>query len=608
MRFILLILLCFPFSLQANDRRDFDYSSLAHTPVLHEGRIKPLDSFARVLCRKVYGDVSLPHRSAISWLAGVMFNPSEATQERVFRIRVPEVIRILSLPEQPDALYSFSEIATLFAGRGQVVKSLISKDKKLLTENEQELIRLYMSVNDFAEVIGGFSLLFPFPGEQDFNYLDAIKIRERITSDLKETIKNKGDRIDDYSLEEQRNLKRSYRMSVLEAIDSHNTLLRVIPPAWEGAEEWLSPWAVIEKGAGSPASSALFNDWKYLAKSYNENDKKGWNNLSEKLYKSSVASKNSRPEALALEVIYNEVDPVTKSVIGYGGGAAIAILGLILASGRLRILSFVIISGSAFIHGLALLARMIILMRPPVSTLYESMIFVSFILACAGLLLEYRKGSGESLVVSGIVSGVLITAANVFAADSDTLEVLVAVLNTNFWLGTHVICITTGYACAILAGAIAHIYLIKRAIGKTQVSAMAAMHRRLHGVALVALLFTAVGTMLGGIWADQSWGRFWGWDPKENGALWIVLWLIWLLHGRIAGQLRETGFAVGMAFINIVVALAWVGVNLLSVGLHSYGFTDTAANGLMFFCAAEVLFIGGVTFAGRSRVVALAHI
>ena len=126
----------------------------------------------------------------------------------------------------------------------------------------------------------------------------------------------------------------------------------------------------------------------------------------------------------------------------------------------------------------------------------------------------------------------------------------------------------------------------------------------MHKTAIFALLFTAVGTMLGGVWADQSWGRFWGWDPKENGALWIVLWLIWLLHGRLAGQLAPLGFAAGLALVNIVVALAWFGVNLLSVGLHSYGFTDTAAYGLLIFCIAELLIIAALCtayFVRRSR-------
>jgi len=600
MRFLLLFLLFFPVSLQAAYKEDLDYSAFAHIPVLHEGRIKPLDSFARVFLKKMYGDKSLPDEAAISWLAQAMFDPQDAMQEPIFVVRVPEVVSILSLPKRTYAVYSFSEMAAVMGGQEQLIKGLLAKDKKALTADDQELIRLYMNVSDFAEIAGAFSLLLPFPDNPDLTYLDTLKSKEKIDAALKETVKLKGDKIEQYSEEEQRNAKLSYRISVLEALDSHNILLRIIPPAWQGTEEWLSPWAVIENGAGSPASLALFHDWQALAKAYNSDDAASWNALSEKLYQTGVHSPHVRPFSLSLEVFYNAVDPLNRSIIGYIIGVLVTLTYIVLSSRGvakewLRIAAYTIILISTGMHGLALLMRVAILMRPPVSTLYESMIFVSFMSSCFGLWMEWKKKGGESLLISGIIASLLIAAANVFAADSDTLEVLVAVLNTNFWLGTHVVCITTGYASALVAGAIAHIYLIKRALGKTEVTALMDLQRRLHSIALVALLFTSVGTMLGGIWADQSWGRFWGWDPKENGALWIVLWLIWALHGRIAGQLREVGFACVMAFITIVVALAWVGVNLLSVGLHSYGFTDVAANSLMVFCGTEIVLIGGVT-------------
>ena len=167
-------------------------------------------------------------------------------------------------------------------------------------------------------------------------------------------------------------------------------------------------------------------------------------------------------------------------------------------------------------------------------------------------------------------------------------------LDTNFWLATHVVCITTGYGTTLLTGMMAHLYLVKKA-GRVNDGILRPLIGRIHTMTLIALFFTAVGTMLGGIWADQSWGRFWGWDPKENGALWIVLWLLWLVHGRLAGQLRTLALMVGTALVNIVVALAWFGVNLLSIGLHSYGFTDAAALGLGVFCLAELGIVSTVT-------------
>jgi ABC-type transport system involved in cytochrome c biogenesis permease subunit len=141
-----------------------------------------------------------------------------------------------------------------------------------------------------------------------------------------------------------------------------------------------------------------------------------------------------------------------------------------------------------------------------------------------------------------------------------------------------------------MAAMTGHLYLLKPSD---------ALRHLLMPITLFALLFTAVGTLLGGIWADQSWGRFWGWDPKENGALLIVLWLIWIIHGRISHHFTLTGFAAALGLTNIMVALTWFGVNLLGVGLHSYGFISGVAYGLIAFCTAQTIIIFGLYWRRR---------
>jgi len=115
--------------------------------------------------------------------------------------------------------------------------------------------------------------------------------------------------------------------------------------------------------------------------------------------------------------------------------------------------------------------------------------------------------------------------------------------------------------------------------------------RMVYGIVCFATLFSFVGTVLGGIWADQSWGRFWGWDPKENGALIIVLWNALILHLRWGGIIRERGLATCAIFGNIVTAWSWFGVNMLGIGLHSYGFTEAAFKWLMLFVVSQLGFI-----------------
>jgi ABC-type transport system involved in cytochrome c biogenesis permease subunit len=168
-----------------------------------------------------------------------------------------------------------------------------------------------------------------------------------------------------------------------------------------------------------------------------------------------------------------------------------------------------------------------------------------------------------------------------------------AVLDSNFWLSTHVVTVTTGYAATFLAGFLAIIYIVRgiftRSLDERTADALA---RMVYGIVCFATLFSFVGTMLGGIWADQSWGRFWGWDPKENGALLIVIWNAIILHCRWGGLVRQRGLMALAVFGNVVTAWSWFGTNMLGIGLHSYGFTSAAFHGLIVFVASQVVLIG----------------
>ncbi|MEM7384247.1 MAG: cytochrome c biogenesis protein CcsA, partial [Verrucomicrobiota bacterium] len=112
-----------------------------------------------------------------------------------------------------------------------------------------------------------------------------------------------------------------------------------------------------------------------------------------------------------------------------------------------------------------------------------------------------------------------------------------------------------------------------------------------YGITCFALLFSFVGTVLGGIWADQSWGRFWGWDPKENGALMIVIWNALMLHARWGGLVRNRGLMCLAIFGNVITSWSWFGTNMLGIGLHAYGFMDSAFFVLMAFVVSQIVLI-----------------
>jgi ABC-type transport system involved in cytochrome c biogenesis permease subunit len=255
--------------------------------------------------------------------------------------------------------------------------------------------------------------------------------------------------------------------------------------------------------------------------------------------------------------------------------------------------AIVLIVGAFIIHTVGLVVRMYLQGRPPVTNLYSSAIFVGWAAVMLCILLErfYRNGIGS--VCGAVIGFVTLLIAHNLQLDGDTLEMLRAVLDTNGWLATHVVGEALGYSAMFLAGLIGIIYILRGLFTTSfDEGTSKSLGRMMYGVVCFATLCSLVATILGGIWADQSWGRFWGWDPKENGALLIVLWNAIILHARWGGYARERGLAVMTVFGNIVTSLSWFGVNMLGVGLHSYGFMDQAFGPLLAFIASQFAIIG----------------
>jgi cytochrome c-type biogenesis protein CcsB len=251
------------------------------------------------------------------------------------------------------------------------------------------------------------------------------------------------------------------------------------------------------------------------------------------------------------------------------------------------------------LHTAALIARMYVTQRAPVINLYSSAVFIGWAIVLASLCFEliFRNGIGN--LVASIAGGASLMVA--YGLDEgDTMGVLQAVLDTQFWLSTHVVTIALGYSSTFLAGLLGIIYLLQviyRSEGDTKRTRLANdnalrdIHRMTYGVVCFSILFSFVGTVLGGLWADDSWGRFWGWDPKENGALLIVIWNALMLHARWDKMVGERGFAMLAVFGNVVTAWSWFGTNQLGIGLHSYGFTSGVLIGLGVFAVSQLAII-----------------
>jgi len=252
---------------------------------------------------------------------------------------------------------------------------------------------------------------------------------------------------------------------------------------------------------------------------------------------------------------------------------------------RLVVIGFIV-------HTAGLVFRMWLEGRPPVTNLYSSAIFIGWGACVLGMVLEKFYKDGIGAIVSAAVGFITLIIAHNLSLSEDTMIMMRAVLDTNFWLATHVVVVTLGYASTFVAGFLALVYIVRGAFTKTLDAVTAkGLTRMVYAIVCFATLFSFVGTVLGGIWADQSWGRFWGWDPKENGALIIVLWNALILHLRWGGMIRERGLINCAIVGNIVTSWSWFGVNMLGIGLHSYGFMDSAFTWLMLFVGSQLLLI-----------------
>jgi ABC-type transport system involved in cytochrome c biogenesis permease subunit len=348
---------------------------------------------------------------------------------------------------------------------------------------------------------------------------------------------------------------------------------------------------MIEAAKGGSVSPAV-DRYAAMASALQNQNAAGFNSALADLISSF---QSAFPRAFAktqAEVFFNQMQPFYNAIVIYVLAGLLAIISWFTLSESLRRSAVWLIGLAFLIHTTGLVYRTALQGRPPVTNLYSSAIFIGWGACLLGMILEKFHRNGIGAVVSAGMGFITLIIAQNLALDGDTMEMMRAVLDTNFWLATHVVAVTTGYASTFVAGFLGLIYITRGVFTRTLDATTAkSLARMIYAIVCFATLFSFVGTVLGGIWADQSWGRFWGWDPKENGALIIVLWNALILHLRWGGMVRERGLANCAVFGNVVTSWSWFGVNMLGIGLHSYGFTDAAFKWLTLFVSSQIGFI-----------------
>ncbi len=584
--------------LQAPKDEGFAFNQFGQLPLVFNGRVKPMDSLARSSLLQLREKQTLntePWKawnekpkiiSATEWLVTLMMNPGVADAWPVFRVDNPDLIALLKLPEknlaeqQDGKHYSWNQIEPALDNFDQESQRIGKIEASQRNAYEQATVKmrgrlmLYTQLKcsvqppdaqDWAQEVAAYESLIP---------AGVTAVRD----------KQAGKEFDEEKL--NRFMAFAQRVDSLSRFDPP---LIVPPPSGQGSDHWLRTSEALLAAMRDGKVDASVKAYAVMATQFKAGDVKAFNaTLTD--YRATLVPKFGRElQKSRREVFFNQMQPFYNAMVIYVFAGLLAALFWFNLYEPLRRSAVWLIALAFVIHTAGLIYRMVLEGRPPVTNLYSSAIFIGWGAVVLGLVLErfYRNGIG-TVTASGIGFITLIIAHHL-SLEGDTMEMMRAVLDTNFWLATHVVVVTLGYASTFVAGFLAVIYILRGVFTKTLDEATGkSLARMIYGIVCFATLFSFVGTVLGGIWADQSWGRFWGWDPKENGALIIVLWNALILHLRWGGMIRERGLINCAIGGNIVTSWSWFGVNMLGIGLHSYGFTDSAFVWLIAFVGSQL--------------------
>ena len=298
---------------------------------------------------------------------------------------------------------------------------------------------------------------------------------------------------------------------------------------------------------------------------------------------------------LRLEYFCNHFEAFYRAIWFYGLAFLVLLIAHLRSGARaLRNIGVSIAILALAFHASGIVMRCLIAGRPPVTNMYESIIWVSFAVSFFGMIFFVRYRTPVYLLAAVPVTLLaLLLVHQMPIAMPSSIDPLVPVLRDNFWLTIHVLTITLSYAAFALAMGFGHILLWRYARNPAGARADSPMHFWLYRVLQLGVLLLAAGTILGGVWANYSWGRFWGWDPKETWALIALLCYLTALHGRLAGWWTEFGLVVASVVCFLAVLMAWYGVNfVLGKGLHSYGFGIGGETYVATFVLLDLLFVG----------------
>lgn len=562
---------------------DVDFVQFGKIPVQVGGRVKPLDTVARnsLLIIHTKQTLRLADRrqlSAIKWLADTLFNAPVADGYPAFVIENSDVLGLFGWQQSDRKYFSFTELTPFLKQieeQGEQAEKLQAVERSAYQSailNLRNALVLYQRLKNSVQPEGAE------------NFSAELQVFERAIPAAAKAARARetGEKFDQAQLDRVAALMQRYEKS------AELAYVLAVPPHG-GSSDWRSIGQTLTQSITAGEIDPLVKLYASLGDAYRSGDRAAFNADVHLLINRITQTHAVGTQRANYEFFFNYVDPFTHSMTLYVVAFLFACLSWLGWSRPLNRAAFYLLLLALAVHTFGLVSRMYLQERPPVTNLYSSAIFIGWGAVIVALILERIFRDGIGAACAGAVGFVTLVIAHHLAGSGDTLEMLQAVLDTNIWLATHVVAITTGYSAMFLAGMLAIIYVIRgvftRSLTKLTADSLA---RMTYGVVCFATLFSFVGTVLGGIWADQSWGRFWGWDPKENGALLIVLWCAIILHARWGEYIGQRGLMIMAIFGNVITSFSWFGVNMLGIGLHSYGFMQKAFPWLVGFMLSQL--------------------
>lgn len=602
---------------------NFELNEFGRLPALLNGRIQPIDTVARNTLIQIAGMSKIPESKtpALTWMMELITDPENANTRNIFRLHHPEIIKDLSLSDKgyrKKQLYWFSyndlePHREMF--RNEAIRIFDIKQENR-NHQERQIFEVANALNTYQR------LRWSFLPQGMTNLTTGLNdLSEAVTAARSEAARQpQGEE----SNQEAMNRFMALGNAVEQA--SQLSLPSIIPPAdGQPAEAWSNVGQTIIQSLEStdPTTGKItypesLNQYANAISAFQQGDSEDFNTAVSALNDRMVnlerphkAGKNEwlfskaisatfgkvvnfmqKPSRKAkVEFFYNHLNPFACASGIYMLGFLAALVYVIRPKERTAWQTAYSLTFLAFIvHTLGIVVRMLLEGRPPVTNLYSSAVFVGWGAILLALFTEVLFRNALSILGCTMIGFATLRVAYYLSLDGDTMAMLQAVLDTNAWLATHVTTVTLGYSATFVAGFLGLVYLIMGIFTPLMDKDRRKMLSKvIYGIICFATLFSFVGTILGGIWADQSWGRFWGWDPKENGALLIVIFNAIILHARWGGMIRERGLVTMAIFGNVITAFSWFGTNLLGVGLHSYGFMEGTFKPLFLFVASQVL-------------------